>query len=284
MAATRDAEPEGVQPSDAPLPRPVEPGLRVGIVDGVTLAKWSRVWAERHPDVALHVEALQGDPRAALDTRAVDACFVRLPVRADGLSVIPLYEERAVVVVPTEHPVAAFDEVGAADLVDEDLLQDPDEVPAWRDAARAGRARPLPPVPQGSTAELVALVAAGVGLLVVPQSVARLHHRRDLTYRPLTDVEPTRIALAWPADRTTPLVEELVGIVRGRTARSSRTTSAVAPSDAPAAREAERAPGTKRAGTGARGGRGGAGGARRGLGGSGRSGGAARRGRPGRTR
>ena len=37
----------------------------------------------------------------------------------------------------------------------------------------------------GLAAPLAAAFAAGVGLLVVPQSLARLHHRRDLTYVPL---------------------------------------------------------------------------------------------------
>ena len=48
---------------------------------------------------------------------------------------------------------------------------------------REGRRRIVP----ATTAEAIELVAAGVGVLVVPQSLARLHHRRDLAYRPLTD-------------------------------------------------------------------------------------------------
>ena len=50
-----------------------------------------------------------------------------------------------------------------------------------------------------------------MGLLVVPQSLARLHHRKDLTYRPVTDAPESRVALSWPEDATTDLVEDFIG-------------------------------------------------------------------------
>lgn len=65
-------------------------------------------------------------------------------------------------------------------------------------------------------------MAANIGVLLVPQSLARLHHRRDLTYRPIVEAPQSSVALAWPQDRTTELVEEFIGIVRGRTVNSSR--------------------------------------------------------------
>lgn len=65
-------------------------------------------------------------------------------------------------------------------------------------------------------------MAANIGVLVVPQSLARLHHRRDLTYRPVTDAPQSDIALSWREDATTDMVEDFIGIVRGRTVNSSR--------------------------------------------------------------
>ena len=46
---------------------------------------------------------------------------------------------------------------------------------------------------------------------------------RDRTHRPITDAEPTTIALLWRADHDNRLIQEFIGIVRGRTANSSRT-------------------------------------------------------------
>ena len=96
-----------------------------------------------------------------------------------------------------------------------------------------------------TTADAIELVAAGVGLLLVPQSLARLHHRKDLTYRPVTDAPESRIALSWPEDRTTDLVEDFIGIVRGRTVNSSRgraTTPAQPKGKRPEAGSARRKP------------------------------------------
>ena len=73
-----------------------------------------------------------------------------------------------------------------------------------------------------TTGDAIATVAAGVGAVIVPMSLARLHQRRDAASVPLRDGPLSQVALAWRTDRTTPLVEAFVGIVRGRTANSSR--------------------------------------------------------------
>jgi DNA-binding transcriptional LysR family regulator len=185
-----------------PLPTPPASGLRVGYVPGVTLTKWRRVWADRFHNVPLDVvEVTQAAQGAALLAGEVDMCFVRLPVDAGELHTIRLYEEIGVVIVPKDHPVAAFEEVTLADLAGETLVFDDD--------AASGVDR----------------VAWGAGILLAPQSIARSFSRRDLVYRPVTDAEPTTIALAWLMDNPNELIEEFIGIVRGRTANSSRTAA-----------------------------------------------------------
>ena len=198
--------------------------FRVGIMPGVTLSKWGRVWDERRADLPLDVIRTDEETQVSLlRDGSLDVSFVRLPVDAHDLSVIPLYREVPVAVVPQDHLVTVLDEVSVLDLVDEHLLQDPATVPTWRDAAAAHRTAPVLPLPSlRSTADAVALVAAGAGIVIVPQSVARLHHRKDVTYRPVTDVEQSEVALAWVTDRTTPDIDAFVGVVRGRSAHSSR--------------------------------------------------------------
>ena len=122
-------------------------------------------------------------------------------------------------VVPKDHVVTAADEATVADLADEIVLLPQDDTLTWP-GDRPGRAAAIAPA---TTAEAIELVAAGVGLLVVPQSLAHLHHRRDLTYRPLADAPGSGIGLAWPDTENTELMEEFIGIVRGRTVNSSRT-------------------------------------------------------------
>ncbi|WP_298457104.1 LysR substrate-binding domain-containing protein [uncultured Cellulomonas sp.] len=199
------------------------PGFGLLVTPGVNPAKWLRVWEQRLPGVPLRlVGATTAEQEAVLGRGDADAGLVRLPVDRDHLSAIPLYTETTVVVVPIDHVITAADEVTPADLADETVLVPQDDVLPWPDRPGATSALAAP----STTAEAVELVAAGVGVLVVPQSLARLHHRRDLTYRPLLDAPTSTVALAWVTDAQTDLVEELIGIVRGRTVNSSRGRAA----------------------------------------------------------
>lgn len=193
-------------------------GFRLGYVPGVTPAKWARIWAERLPRVPLElVQVPTADATDLVRQDRADAVLLRLPIDRTGLHAIPLYVEQTVVVVPKDHLITAADEVTADDLVDELMLHPLDDVLDWdHPPGRLIDDRPA------RTADAVELVAMGTGLLVVPQSLARLHHRKDLTYRPLTGVPESQVALSWPEDGTTELVEHFIGIVRGRTANSTR--------------------------------------------------------------
>ncbi|MEO3803480.1 LysR family substrate-binding domain-containing protein [Nonomuraea sp. B1E8] len=210
--------------------------FRLAYAPGVTPAKWAGIWAERLPGVPLSLVSVPAaDVVELLRGGGADAGFVRLPVERDGLSVIPLYVETTVVVVPKDHAVTAADEVTVADLVDDEVFHPLDDVLEW--TARPGLpAFERPP----TTADAIRLVAAGTGLVLVPQSLARLHHRKDLTYRPVTDAPQSQVALAWPTDRTTDLVEDFIGIVRGRTANSSRGRAPATPSEKSAQKSSQR--------------------------------------------
>ena len=213
--------------SDAP------PAFRLAYVPGVTPGKWVRIWGERLPDTPLDLHQVPAAEAAALlRERGADAGFVRLPVDREDrtdLSAIPLYTETTVAVVPKDHFAAAADEVRLADLADEVVLHPLDDVLGWADASglpgRPALERPA------TTADAVELVAAGIGVLLVPQSLARLHHRRDLTYRPVADAPQSQVALSWREDATTDEVDDLIGIVRGRTANSTRGRRAAQPQE-----------------------------------------------------
>ncbi|MFG3023497.1 LysR family substrate-binding domain-containing protein [Streptomyces sp. NPDC048254] len=215
------------------------PSFRLAYVPGVTPAKWVRIWNERLPDIPLRLhQVTAAEASDMLRAGDADAGFVRLPVDRTFFSAIPLYTEATVVVVPKDHVITAAEEVTLADLADEVLLHPLDDVFDW-DAPPGEPAFERP----ATTEDAVELVAAGVGLLVVPQSLARLHHRRDLTYRPLTDAPQSTIALSWPEEATTDLVEDFIGIVRGRTVNSTRGRQAEqTPQDSQGARAQPKRP------------------------------------------
>jgi len=162
------------------------------------------------------------DPRALLDDGSLDMCFVRLPVDREDLHLVTLYDERPVVVVSRDNAVAAYDEIDVADLADEHLLQEPDDLPEWRDVATELRDGTRHPVPAMSVKQAVATAAADAGVLVVPMSVARLHHRKDVVAVPLTGVPDTSVGLAWLRARDDDRCQAFVGVVRGRGRNSSR--------------------------------------------------------------
>lgn len=258
------------------------PSFRLAYVPGVTPSKWVRVWNERFPDIPLTLHSVTAaEAPALLRDGDADAAFVRLPVDRTVFSAIPLYTETTVVVVPKDHVVAAVDEVSADDLADEVVFHPLDDVLDW--AGPPGQPAFERPA---TTADAVELVAAGVGLLVVPQSLARLHHRKDLTYRPLVDAPQSSVALSWPEEATTDLVEDFIGVVRGRTVNSTRGRSKPQPQSGAAAEQPKRkrpeGSGTPRrkpaTGKSHRGGSGGSGGSGGGAGSGGHKG--ARRGKP----
>ncbi len=177
--------------------------FRLGCVPGVTPGKWERTWRERRDRPLELVWVEVADQNHVLRDGEVDMCLVRGEVDRDTFHLIPLYREVPVVVVPREHPVTAYDEIAVTELADEvDVLREN---------------------PQITTKQAIETVAAGTGIVVVPMSLARLHHRRDVEFRPVTGVEVSPVGLAWRIDHEDPDVETFIGIVRGRTARSSRS-------------------------------------------------------------
>jgi len=177
------------------------PALTVLFVVGVTPTKWARTWNERMRQQRLELRPSGADEAlAALRDGTADAAFLRDVAADEEFSAIRLYEEQPVVVASRDHLFAAASEgetIGAAELASENLLD-------------------------GQDADTLELVAAGVGVATMPQSVARVLSRRDVIARGLRDAPPTTISLVWPSDRTTPSIERFIGIVRGRTENSSR--------------------------------------------------------------
>jgi hypothetical protein len=206
--------------------------FRLLVVPGIVVDRWTRTWSQRLPEVDLQLVQTEPAHAATLLADTADAGLLRLPVDRDTFHAISLYTEATVVVFPRDHVFAALgatETMTLADLAGETLLRPQDDVLDWTGV-------PLDPTdcPAG-TGPAVELVAAGGGLLVVPMSIARMHHRKDVAHRVVTDAPTSSVALVWPRERYTNLVEEMIGIVRGRTENSTRGRA-----ETPAADRAER--------------------------------------------
>ena len=157
----------------------------------------------------------------------------REPVSTDGEKYhsIRLYEELPVVILPVDHVLTVLDEVPVEELAEEFQLQPASDIPAYEEVSRAWRENAGRIVPEGLTdKETIELVAAGVGLYIVPMSIARFYHRKDLTYRPVAGLDTYPVHLVWPrapkgeprSEELEALLQDFIGIVRGRTATSDR--------------------------------------------------------------
>lgn len=189
--------------------------FRLGFVTGATPDKWAGTWRARSRDPIELIPVEEGAQEEGLRDGSLDMCLVRLPVDREGLHLIPLYDEVPVVVAGTDHLVAAADEVTLADLADEQLVL-PHRSGWTPDAVQLNW-------PVMTVRDAVEVVASGTGVVLVPMSVARLHHRKDVLHRPVTDLPTTKVGLAWLIDNEDPRVQTFIGIVRGRTERSSRS-------------------------------------------------------------
>lgn len=194
--------------------------LRVAFVPGATPDKWARVWRERHPRIPLDLRLVEeDDQRAVLDDGSADLVLARLPAdldRPSPLHCVRLYDELPVVVAGREHVLAALDEqdvVDPADLVDEQLVL-PHSSGWTPDAAQLD-------FPAMSVKDAIEVAASGTGIVIVPMSLARLHHRKDVVTR-VVDLPATTVALIWLRDADSPVHQDFVGVVRGRKAGSSR--------------------------------------------------------------
>ncbi|QRP49885.1 LysR family transcriptional regulator [Amycolatopsis sp. FDAARGOS 1241] len=187
----------------------------IGFMPGLTVTEPVRALTARHPELSVELVRTTWDDQVEVlhDGRA-DVSLVRLPVPPRGLTVRPMFGEPRVAILPVTHRLAGKESVEVADLAEEHLLNDPDAVPEWRAVAtelRAGGAAR----PRGfrSVEEKLEHVAAGLGIVIVPLSTSEYYTRGDVTHVPVSDLPPSRLAVAWVASRRSRLIYEFAELV-----------------------------------------------------------------------
>ena len=189
--------------------------LRIGFVTGATPDKWARHWRDRRRERLELVPVTEAEQLDGVRDGSLDMALVRLPIDRDGLHCVKLYDELQVAVASREHVLAAADEeVTTSDLVDEQLVRPHSS--GWRPEADQLAWPPM------TEQEAIETVAAGTGIVVLPMSIARLHQRKDVVTRVVSDLEPTTIALVWRVERDDEVTQAFVGVTKGRTSNTSR--------------------------------------------------------------
>jgi DNA-binding transcriptional LysR family regulator len=196
--------------------------LRVGFEASGAGELTTRARAEfsrRHPGVRVQPKRFDwGEEAAGLRDGRVDVAFVWLPNDLTGLHTEVVHTEPKLVGLPTGHRLAHRDGISVLEVNDEPLLwteRAPREwVDWWAVNPRPDGSSPRWGPTNDNVEEMLEQVAEGTAICFAPFSMARYYARPDLSWVPLTDVEPLRVALAWPSGSDNPLVRRFAEVVR----------------------------------------------------------------------
>jgi DNA-binding transcriptional LysR family regulator len=178
------------------------------------VARFSEAW----PDIDVHLRELSSSEQVdALLHGQLDAGFVNAATVPSPLAAIPLAEDALVCCVPASHPLADREDVDLADLAgDVFVMFSRDVAPANHDnviavLSRAG-VHPRTRHAARQWLSIVALVASGLGVALVPASVGKagIAGARFLPIRG----GGARAAgiLVWNDERRSPLVASFVDV------------------------------------------------------------------------
>ncbi|KAA0098244.1 LysR family transcriptional regulator [Mycolicibacterium sp. P1-18] len=203
----------------------LEGHLSIGCVGSATysvLPRLVRALREQlpHVEISIRGEMLAPAQLDALRNRDVDIALLRPPVDDPDVRCEHVRRDRLIAALPTAHPLASRETLTVDDLRDEEFIAH-----AGQDRSVMGRlltaicadAGFAPRIRQevSETSTLVTLVAAGLGVAVVPAPTADLDVA-GVTYRPL---EPPTLGVdlvaAHLGDAAPPAVERALAVLRG---------------------------------------------------------------------
>lgn len=174
----------------------VEPSIRVELV---RLAFFDEVRALRDHDVDIAIGL--ADPGAD-----------------EGIVAEPLVDDPRVLVVRSDHPLAARRSVSIADTDDLDFVMIGGAPPAvrawWLVEPRPSGARPGVVAYADGVEGLMELCAAGIGANIAAGSAESHFGRDDLAFVPIRDIPPARIAMSWRAGRVPDQVAAFLRVAR----------------------------------------------------------------------
>ncbi|OLP01930.1 LysR family transcriptional regulator [Mycolicibacterium porcinum] len=196
--------------------------LRLGLTGTAAfshLPRIARIVKRELPAVALEIQADMLTPAQCdgLRSGAIDLGVLRPPAVGEGVEMVTVDVESLVLAVSADHRLAVEPVVSLTDLRSEPFIAYASRDSAVNDAVlRSCRAAGFVPHREHSapgTAVLLALVAAGLGVAVVPESVQALP-LEGVVFRDLVDGGTVELALAWLRDADNPLVDAVVEILK----------------------------------------------------------------------
>lgn len=177
----------------------------------------TRRFLEGHPQV--HVELREVVPSSLADavlTGRFDAAIMFNPGPIRGLDAHTIHREDLCLAVQPVHALAGRSVVRAADLVGEPLIAAPAEVaPMLREAimgyCRSGGSEPTIRLETQLQQTIVSLVAEGLGIALVPNSMRKLG-LADVVFRDLSDGPGIEHVVAWRRGNLNPALQPFLAV------------------------------------------------------------------------
>ncbi|MEU0053330.1 LysR family transcriptional regulator [Streptomyces sp. NPDC006309] len=187
--------------------------LRVGVLGPgeATLSEpVARAFASNHPEAVVSLR--QGDltdPTMGLAAGAIDVAITWTPFDMTGMAVRAIQEDRCFAAVAADSPFAGRSSLTRGDIDHSSSIRLPAGVDAswrahWQPSASGGG----PEV--RSLDECLHAVLWQRSIALVPESALRRHAVEGIAFRPVADLPPTRLVLAWRRDDRSPLVTAYV--------------------------------------------------------------------------
>lgn len=179
---------------------------------------------QQYPHLTVSVREIDSvEAVPALEAGDIDLAFARL----DGdlgpaIQSLPLLEDRLMVALPSDHPLAARTRISLSSLASEPLVMFSRKVsPVYFDnliaTCRVSGFSPRVLHEVRSVASQIAFVSCGQGIALVPASLKKLAPD-NVVLRSLTQkLNVVTTAVAWNSERPNPLVTELVAQFQAHT-------------------------------------------------------------------
>jgi DNA-binding transcriptional LysR family regulator len=196
--------------------------VRVGTVGSALMGQLPqliRIARDAMPDVAFEIEEIQtGDQGTAFLGHRIDIGVFRPPVSVPGLRSVTLSSERLVAVLPAGHRASQTDALDVRELRDDAFVLFPrrlgvglwDSVMAYCQDAGF---RPHSVVETPNMQSMVGLVAAGLGVSLLPESV-RHFQLPNVRYVELKAAPVSTLRLGWIEGRTSAAVRRFVQLAQ----------------------------------------------------------------------
>ncbi|MFJ9082574.1 LysR substrate-binding domain-containing protein [Streptomyces sp. NPDC102340] len=200
----------------------VEGVLRVGLTGSASyrqLPSLARLVKQEMPHVRMevHTEMLTPAQELGLIERRLDVGVLRPPIRQEGIAHRLIADEPLIAAVPEGHRLADAQDIRVEQLRHEDFIMYGATLGSVVNDAvvrscLASGFYPHRAYEVTETSAALALVAAGLGVAVLPASI-RSAPREGVVCRAIEDALTVPLALAWRREDETPLIRQLLDVL-----------------------------------------------------------------------